>query len=144
MLFRISGLRNLSEQLNDVFAAGGQFFRSFESDLGVTNDLPPVDANGQNCLQLFRFLLNHGNVAFEKLCSRVDQNRNLRLWRQISVNTMHLRLGQTGQIENRFGQKLEAPWQAVGEWLGSEEARPLYLSALSLEPQSGKLQYYSD
>lgn len=136
LLFRLTGFLGQDEQMRRVAAYGGQFLRLFEAELGQSLDLPPLGDEGQDCLQVFRTLMNQGNAALEPLCAGVDPNRNLKVWKKTEPASTALRLSPAGRLQTRFGQPLEAAWQAVGQWIQSEVASPLYLSSLTLEPMN--------
>ena len=122
-----------------VVAYGGQFLKLFEAELGQSLDLPPLGDEGQDCLQVFRTLMKQGNAALEPLCAGIDPNRNLKVWRKPEASNATMRLSPGGRLETRFGQPMEAPWQAVGQWLNCGNNRPLYLSSLALEPMSARV-----
>lgn len=141
LLFRLTGLLDQVEQVRSVVAHAGQFLQFAEYDFGQSQDVPPLGDEGKDCLEVFSTLIMQGNAVLEPLCAGIDPNRNLKVWRKVGVENANLYLSPYGSLETRFGQPLEAPWQAVGQWLLSEPARPLYLSSLTLQPGSGKLRF---
>ena len=134
LLFRLTGVLDQVEQMRGVIDHGGQFLKMFEAEFGQSLLLPPFSDEGQSCLHVFRALINQGNAAMEPLCSGIDPNRNLKVWKKPVESNAELRVNAQGGLETHFGQPLTAPWQAVGHWLVPETARPLYLSSLGLEP----------
>ncbi len=141
LLFRLTGVLEQVEQMRLVAAYAGQFLQLFETDLGQSLVLPPIGDEGLDCLQVFRDLTRQGNAALQPLCAGIDPNRNIKVWREPEPGSASLRLSPEGRLETRFGQPLAAPWQAIGQWLLCETARPLYLSSLTLEPISGKVRF---
>lgn len=139
LLFKLNGVRDQKAQMRDVVEFGGQFLRGVEVQIGETLDLPPVSEEVWDCLRVFRFLMSYGNADATPLCSGTDSNRNLQVWQRKPASTAVLRLDAQAQLINQAGQTVDAPWQAVGEWLSPEAARPLYLRGLSLEPSTGKI-----
>jgi len=139
LLFKLTGVRNQLAQMRDVVEFGGQFLRGIEAQIGETLDLPPVSEEDWDCLRVFRLLMNYGNVDYSPLCSGSDPNRRLQVWQRKSASTAVLRLDEKTRLINQAGQAMDAPWQAVGEWLAPDAARPLYLRGLSLEPATGKI-----
>ena len=139
LLFRLTGVLDEVEQMARVVDYGGQFLKLFEAKLGQSLDLPPLGEEGQDCLQVFRTLIQQGNAALEPLCAGIDPNRNLKVWRKPEASNATMRLSPGGRLETRFGQPMEAPWQAVGQWLNCGNNRPLYLSSLALEPMSARV-----
>jgi len=139
LLFRLTGVLEQKEQMRQVVAHAGQFVKLFEAELGQSLELPPLGDEGKNCLQVFEALMKHGNAALEPLCAGIDPNRNVKVWRKPEPDSAILRLTPEGRLQTRFGQPLEAAWQAVGQWLSSENARPLYLSSLTLEPNNARV-----
>lgn len=139
LLFRLSGVREQAEQMRDVIGHAGQFLRGFEVDIGQSLDLPPIGGEGQDCLQLLRFLMTQGNGALTPLCASIDPNRKLQVWQRPEPASANLALTGEGKLETRFGQALDAPWQAVGQWLLSDSAQSFYLSSLVLEPKSNQV-----
>ncbi|MBP7213655.1 MAG: hypothetical protein KBA03_05425, partial [Anaerolineaceae bacterium] len=141
LLFKLNGLRSQIAQMRDVVEFGGQFLHGIEAQIGETLDLPPVSEEVWDCLRVFRFLMNYGNADASPLCSGSDPNRRLQVWQRKSASTAVLRLDEQARLINQAGQAVDAPWQAVGEWLAPEAARPLYLRGLSLEPATGKINF---
>lgn len=139
LLFRLSGVREQAEQMREVVDHAGQFLYGFEADIGQRLDLPPIGDEGQDCLQVFRFLLTQGNGALTPLCAGVDPNRKLQVWQRPEPASATQRLTRQGELQSRFGQALDAPWQAVGQWLLSDSAQSFYLSSLVLEPNTNRL-----
>ena len=139
LLFRLTGVIEQVEQMQMVIARAGQFLQQFEADLGPSLVLAPLGDEGQDCLRVFRTLTRQGNAALDSYCSEIDPNRNLKIWRKPDLAGATLRISPEGRLETPFGQPLEAPWQAVGQWLKSETAQPLYLSSLILEPISAQI-----
>jgi len=134
LLFRLTGVLEQVEQMRQVVDYGGQFLNLFTADFGESQLLPPLGDEGQDCLTVFRTLIKQGNADLEPLCAGIDPNRNLNIWKKPVAINVKLRLSAGGNLETRFGTPLDAPWQAVGQWLQPGNARPLYLSNLSLEP----------
>ena len=141
LLFRVSGVVDQVEHLLDVVGYGGQFLRGAETEIDQSLALPPADDQGQTCLQVIRNLLLQGNAVMQPLCSGVDTNRRFQVWKRPESVSAALRLDRQGKLQNRFGHPLAAPWQAVGQWLLSDAADPLYLNNLSYEPIGGKFTY---
>lgn len=140
LLFRLSGLLDQVEQFRMVAAHAGQFVHLTDVDFGHSQGVPPLGDEGKDCLQVFKALMKQGNANLEHLCAGVDPNRNLMIWRKPGAESAMLRLSSKGSLETRFGQLMEAPWQAVGQWLQPHSARPLYLSSLTLEPDRGRVR----
>ena len=141
LLFKLNGVRNQLAQMRDVVEFGGQFLGGIEAQIGETFDLPPVSEEVWDCLRVFRFLLNYGNADASPLCSGSDPNRKLQVWQRKSASMAVLRLDEQARLINQAGQAVDAPWQAVGEWIVPDAARPLYLRGLSLEPSTGKILF---
>ena len=139
LLFHLTGELDQIEQMRRVVSCGGQFLKQLEFEPGQSRTLPPLGDEGQDCLQVFHALLKQGNAALEPLCAGIDPNRNLRVWKKPKAGSATLRLCPDGSLQTPFGQPLKAPWQAVGQWLYPGNARPLYLSSLSLEPVTGRI-----
>ena len=139
LLFRLTGMLEQVEQMRQVVAYGGQFLNLFEAELGQSLDLPPLGDDGQDCLQVFRTLIRQGNADLEPLGVVIDPNRNIKVWRRPGASSATLRLSPEGKLQTRFGQPLEATWQAVGQWLQTGNAHSLYLSSLTLEPINARV-----
>ena len=139
LLFRLTGVLEQVEQMRQVVDHGGQFLKLFVAEIGGSQLLPPLCEDGQDCFQVFRTLMRYGNTALEPLCAGIDSNRNVNVWKRPDAASATLGLSSEGRLQTRFGQPLEAAWQAVGQWLLSENARPLYLSSLTLEPITEKV-----
>lgn len=139
LLFRLTGVIEQVEQMRIVVAHAGQFLQQFEADLEQDPVLAPLGDEGQDCLRVFRTLTRQGNAALDSFCSEIDPYRNLKIWRKPDLAGATLRISPEGRLQTPFGQPLEAPWQAVGQWLSSETAQPLYLSRLTLEPISARI-----
>ena len=139
LLFKLSGVRNQLEQMRDVLATGGQFLHGLEAQLSNLPDFSPVSEDAWDCQKVFRFLMSYGGGNYVALCSGCDPNRKPQVWQQKSAATAVLRINSKAQLINQVGKVHDAPWQAVGEWLAPDAARPLYLRRLSLEPVTGKI-----
>lgn len=139
LLFKLSGLRNQLEQMGDVVAIGGQFLYGLETQLNNLPDVSPVSEDAWDCLKVFRLLMSYGGTNYAALCSGTGPNRKLQVWQKKSPETAVLRINSKAQLINQVGQAHDAPWQAVGEWLAPDGARPLYLQRLSFEPSTGKI-----
>lgn len=83
--------------------------------------------------------MTQGNGALTPLCASIDPNRKLQVWQRPEPASAILALTREGKLETRFGQALDAPWQAVGQWLLSDSAQSFYLSSLVLEPKSNQV-----
>ncbi len=144
LIFRLSGIKEQAAQMADVVSWAGQFLSGFETDTDLTTGLPPVADLGQDCLQVFNFLMGQGDAVLTPLVASVSPSRRVQVSRQPAQEDASLLLEGDGKLTNSFGQPLQAPWQAVGRWLKSDNNQSFYLNSLELEPLQPKLKLNPD
>jgi len=144
LIFRLSGIKEQADQMADVVSWAGQFLSGFETDTDLTTGFPPVADLGQDCLQVFNFLMGQGDAVLTPLVASVSPSRRVQISCQPAQQDASLLLEGDGKLTNPFGQPLQAPWQAVGRWLKSDNNQSFYLDSLELEPLQPKLKLNPD
>ena len=102
--------------------------------------MPPLFLReNQDCLRSFFDLLEQGNAGLRPLRAEVSPTRRIQIWQQATQEEAIYYLERDGSLNNRFGQPLSAPWQAVGQWLHTWDEVPVYVSNMKLKIADGKV-----
>ncbi len=139
LLFRIVGRKTLAQQITDLVDFAGQFLNGVDTSQIEGLALPLFLRENQDCLRCFFDLLEQGNAGLRPLRAAVSPTRRIQIWRQPSQSEAIYYLERNGNLSNRFGQPLSAPWQAVGQWLHTWDEAPVYVSNMKLKIADGKV-----
>lgn len=139
LLFRFVGKKDFRLQLAEVLQYGSPFLNGVDTSQLESASLPVFAGKGATCLESFYDLLEQGDASPGGLRVSVSPGRRVELAPLAMVKDALYYLENDGTISNRFGQKLTAPWQAVGEWLHTNASQPIYVRAIALEPQNDRL-----
>lgn len=139
LLFKLTALSDSVDLMTEMVEKTGGF-TGFSYEAGTGFSLPYVSHSGLDCHAAFLELLRLGTPTLGNLLVEVNSKRHLRVFPQPSVVLPRYRLGRDGRIKDEVGRDLEPAWNAVGNWLKSENGFPCFLENLRIDIPEGSFR----
>ena len=117
LIFRVLGSSVTTQQLNDIYTIGNQFFTGMDLRINSGINTPAYEVGYDSCLKEFERLLELGTSNNRLMNAWVNEDRKVIIREQAQKGTRDHFIDEEGRFYDPYGNKLLEGVVPVGEWV---------------------------
>jgi len=117
LIFRVLGTSLTTQQLNDIYTIGNQFFTGMDLRINSGINTPAYEVGYDSCLKEFERLLELGTSNNRLMNAWVNEDLKVIIREQAQKGTRDHFIDEKGRFYDQYGNRMLGGVVPVGEWV---------------------------